>query len=278
MQLNERTICQYNMKLWKVILVLIITIVIFSSCKKDDDGNNQVEDTGKIRFEFYHYVDGKPLQIDTLKYTNAAGNQYMVNEIQYFISDLTLKSATCSCSDYIIDEWKDTHYIDTDIAETHSWDVFDDIKTGVYSEISFTFGINEQKNQSLIFVNPPESFMFWPEYLGGGYHYMKLNGKWQDTLQKLLPFDFHLGIGQIYDTTGNITGFVQNYFRISIPQSSFTISAGQTTTIAIVMNIDKWFEEPNVYNHNEWGGDIMQRQEAMKLGCENGGNVFTIKN
>ncbi|MFC2106722.1 MbnP family protein [Bacteroidota bacterium] len=267
------------MKFWKIRWLGIILLLIVLSCKKDDDSSdNQNSETGKIRFEFYHYVDGKPLIIDSLIYTNAAGNQYMVNEIQYFISDVTLYSTDCDCSDYVIHEWKDIHYIDTDIPETHSWDVFDKIKTGNYYKITFTFGINEQKNQSLIFVNPPESFMFWPEYLGGGYHYMKLNGKWKDSLQNILPFNFHLGIGQVYDSTGNITGFIQNYFTVSLPQSSFAILAGQTTTIGIVMNIENWFKEPNVFDHNVWGGDIMQKQAAMQLGCENGNNVFSIKN
>ena len=265
------------MRVLKLIYTILFLAILVFSCKKDDDNTDmQSGDNGKIRFEFYHYVDGKPLIIDTLIYTNTAGNQYMVNEIQYFISDVTLHSAIRGCDDYIIDEWKDIHYIDTDIPETHSWDVFDDIDAGSYNEITFTFGINEQKNQSLIFVNPPESFMFWPVYLGGGYHYMKLNGKWLSTTQIFFPFDFHLGIGQVYDTTGNITGFIQNYFEVHLPQSSFTITEGQTSTIRIVMNIEKWFKDPNIYDHNVWGGDIMQTQEAMKLGCENGGNVFDI--
>ncbi len=270
-------ICLKSMKYFKIAVVFFLYVFIIISCKKDDENTDEqaVNNSGKIRIEFYHYVDGQALKIDTLLYTNAAGNQYLVNEIQYFISDITLHG-NCDCDDYIIDEWKDIHYIDTDLPETHNWDVFDNIPAKSYDEISFTFGIDEQKNQSLIFVNPPESFMFWPEYLGGGYHYMKLNGKWLDTLQNLYPFDFHLGIGQIYDTTGFITGFVQNYFTVTLPQSAISITTGQTTTLGIVMNIENWFKDPHVYDHNEWGGDIMQTQEAMRLGCENGWNVFDI--
>jgi hypothetical protein len=255
-------------------ILIVVFLILFGSCKKDDSSDEETKASGKIRFEFYHNVDGQPLLIDTLIYTNNAGNVYMVNEIQYFISDITLHGSPA----YIIDAWKDIHYIDTDLPETQAWDVFDDIPAGYYDKISFTFGINEQKNQSLMFVNPPESFMFWPEYLGGGYHYLKLNGKWRDTLQVVVPFNFHLGIGQVYDTSGTITAFIQNYFTVDLPQSAITINPGQTTTIGIIMNIENWFKEPNTYDHNVWGGDIMQTQAAMQAGCENGDNVFSIKN
>ncbi|NQV01648.1 MAG: hypothetical protein HQ542_03310, partial [Bacteroidia bacterium] len=122
-----------------------------------------------------------------------------------------------------------------------------------------------------------ESFMFWPQYLGGGYHYMKLNGKWLDENQQVNPFDFHLGIGQIYYSyPDSITGFVQNYFQVTLPNSSFLMEKNQTKEILLIMNIENWFRNPNTYDHNIWRGDIMQKQEAMQLACENGHDVFTV--
>ncbi len=42
------------------------------------------------------------------------------------------------------------------------------------------------------------------------------------------------------------------------------------------MNLENWFQQPHVYNHDEFGGDIMQKQEAMQIAKENGWNVFTF--
>ena len=257
----------------KLISILLIALAIVS-CDKDEEPCNCV-DMGKLKFEFYHYCDGSPLDFDIRKYVNEAGNEYMVNEIQYFISDITLHRA--DGSKYLINAWKDIHYVDTDIPSTHEWKVFDDIVAGEYEKITFTFGINEEKNQSLMYTDPPESLMFWPEYLGGGYHYLKLNGKWLDTNQLERPFNFHLGIGQIYDpSSGDITGFIQNYYTVEVPASAFTIDKDQETTIKLVMHIDRWFKNPHTYDHNYWGGDIMQKQDGMKVGCENGHNVFEV--
>jgi hypothetical protein len=255
------------------IILFFLLIFVLNACKKDKD---QTEDQpeGKVIFTFSHKVNGEPLKIDTLMYVNEFGNQYMVNEIQYHISDVTLHADDGST--FLIDDWKDIHYIDTDLSYTQIWEVFDLIPAGKYNYISFTFGLNENKNQSLMFVNPPQSLMFWPEYLGGGYHYMKLNGKWLTPDQQISPFDFHLGIGQIYDSTGQITGFIQNYFEIVLPNSAFTLSENQVVTINIIMNIENWFRSPNTYDHNVWGPDIMQKQAAMHLACENGHDVFSV--
>jgi len=231
---------------------------------------------GKVVLRFHHYCEGEPIEFDARKYVNEAGNEYMVNEIQYFISDVNL---ILPGNNYIIGAWKDIHYIDSDIETSQTWEVYDYIASNYYNGISFTLGISEEKNQSLMFTDPPESLMFWPEYLGGGYHYMKLNGKWLDTNNLERPFNFHLGIGQEYDPlSGEITGFIQNYFTVDIPGSYFDLQAGGVVTIDIVMHVDRWFKNPHTYDHNYWGGDIMQKQDAMKTACENGVDVFEMLN
>ena len=229
--------------------------------------------SGKIQFSFSHKVDGKPVVYDTMIYQNEAGNSYLVDNIQYFVSDFRLwKNGTA----LLLDQWEDIHYVDTDIPDTWQYNPADNIPAGAFDSITFVFGITEQKNISFMFVNPPESFMFWPEYLGGGYHYMKLNGKWKDMQNVVRPFNFHLGIGQTYNDAGVITGFVQNWFSVRLPGSAITISENQTTRVAITMNIEQWFKDPNLWDFNYWGGDIMENQDAMHSAIENGKNVFSL--
>ena len=254
-----------------MVFLVLLGLLELSGCT----GNTEPEPAqGKIGFTFNHVVEGNPVVFDTMIYQNAAGNQYLVNEIQYFVSDFTLWQ---NGHGLMLDKWEDIHYVDTDIPDTWSYQPADDIPEGSYDSLTFIFGISEEKNQSFMFVNPPESFMFWPEYLGGGYHYMKLNGKWKDPEGIINPFNFHLGIGQIYDNDGNITGFIQNYFTVHLPGSSFTISNGETTHANITMHINEWFNNPNIFDFNYWGGNIMENQAAMHSGIENGHNVFSIE-
>lgn len=258
-----------------ITLFTLIGILVVSGCTSKTETPEPT--TGKLTLHFDHEIEQAPIVFDTMRYTNAAGNKYLVNEIQYFISDVTLHHT--DGRKILLDAWEDIHYVDTDLPDTHNYLFKDEIEPGDYARLSFTFGINEVKNQTLMFVNPPESFMFWPDNLGGGYHYMKLNGKWLNPSNQVVPFDFHLGIGQIYYSyPDSITSFVQNYFTVELPQSAFSITANQTTNIELVMQVKNWFQSPNLYDHNTWGGDIMQNQEAMILGVQNGWDVFKVKN
>jgi len=190
----------------------------------------------------------------------------MVNEIQYFITDVVLYNH--DGTQRKIEDWTNIHYVDTDLDDTQTWDVYDKIEPGTYDSIGFTFGFKPEENISFMFVNPPEKDMFWPEYLGGGYHYMKLNGKWLPEGQTIqtTPFDFHLGRGQVYaNYPDSITGFIDNQFNVSLPGSGFDLKAGETKVVEFIMHVENWFKDPNIYDHDLYGGYIMQNQEAMQM-------------
>lgn len=258
------------------LLAPAFALTMFACADKEvEDPDNE---TGKIVFEFIHTINNEPLIFDTLQYVNAAGNPYMVNEIQYFISDVRL--VTKEGSVQLINGWKDIHYVDTDIQASQTWEVYDNIDPGNYDSLVFTFGISEEKNSSFMYVNPPEKDMFWPEFLGGGYHYMKLNGKWlpEDQTMQTQPFDFHLGIGQIYYSyPDSITSYVHNNFDVSLPTGECVVKAGVVAVLQVNMHVEKWFEDPHIYNHDLYGGYIMQNQDAMEEVRENGHNVFTVE-
>ncbi len=252
--------------------IVIFSVLAFFSCKhKDPDPTPDA--TGKLVFKFTHNVDNQTMVTDSFKYLNAAGNQYQISELQYFISDVILNKADGGTIQLDGNDW--IHYVDTDIPSTLTWNISKSILATSFNSISFTFGINDSKNQSYMFPNPPERDMFWPDYLGGGYHYLKFNGKYKDTASLTKTFNYHLGRGQIYDTSGNITGFIANEFNVTIPASSFILSKDETKEIQIVMNIEFWFK-PYIFDFNVIGGSIMQNQSAMLLGKLNGPGVFSI--
>ena len=265
------------MKYALLITFLFGTLLLINvSCNNDEPDDNTT--SGHISFSFTHLVDGMALQKDNMKYVNAAGNPYEINQVMYFISDVTLHKSDGTKK--LISDWKDIHYVDIDIPETLKWDVYDDIPAGAYDSVSFVFGITGEKNKSFMFVNPPEVNMMWPDILGGGYHYMMINGSWKDDANVIKSYAFHMGIGQLYKSNvievDSIYAFVQNYFSVKLPNSAFTVEANKTRQIEIIMNIDSWFKTPHIYDHNYWGGAIMQNQPAMQMAKENGVDVFKI--
>ena len=256
---------------------LLILLILVPGCKKNDNPA-PVASSGIITLAIDHRVNGLLLKRNDLIYTNAAGNEYMITDLMYFISDITFYRNDGTRT--MIGASKDIFYINENMPETKTIRFPDKIPTGTYDSINFIFGISEKKNKSHLFVNPPEALMGWPEVLGGGYHYMMMNGKWKDTTGSVMPFNFHLGIGQLYKgnnyNVDSIYAFVQNYFTVSLPGSSFKLSDQETLTFGITMNIEQWFENPHIYDHNFWGGAIMQNQPAMQMAKENGWDVFSM--
>jgi hypothetical protein len=260
----------------KHLLVIILPVaLILTSC---GDKEKPAPVAGGLQISFEHVVDNQPLEVNEMKYTNAAGNPYEVAEVMYFISELKLYKQDGTV--VIPNQWNNIHYADSRYAETLLWNAGNNIPPGTYDSLTFTFGLSEEINKSFMFVNPPEVNMAWPEVLGGGYHYMMLNGFWLDTLDQRRSYNFHLGIGQIYANNsgqvGDITGFVHNNFTVKPAGQAFTVAEGTTLKLTLTMHIDSWFNTPFVYDHNQWGGAIMQNQDAMHIGCLNGRDVFTI--
>lgn len=254
--------------------ILILIATIFIGCDTADQNIGY----GNLVLNFEYKVDNDPASYDMMIYENAAGNHYEISEIQWFISDLVLIGK--DDSEWQVGEADWLHYIDSDHASTLRWEISEKIKAGEYTGIRFTFGIKGEKNTPGMFTDPPESNMIWPYHMGGeegGYHYMKLNGFWLKEEAERTPFNFHIGVGQIYDQDNNISGFVQNWFETTIPLSGFTIKNENISELMIVMNIENWFMNPHNYDHDVFGGKIMNNQEAMGKISENGYNVFSVE-
>jgi len=233
---------------------------------------------GNFIFTFSHKVNGESLKFDTMLYQTSLGNRYMVTDLQYFISRVSLHSVKGNWIFITTDDG--IHYTDARDNESATWWVKDHIPTGTYDSIAFTFGLDENQNTTGRFPDPPQRDMFWPDMMGGGYHYMKMNLKWKnDTMIQALPFDFHLGIGQIYaSNSGNndsIIGFVQNHFRVSLP-CKLDLSTGGYHQVMLLMNVDRWFDGQNAFDFSAYPNGIMQNQEGMFRACMNGKKAFSV--
>jgi len=253
-----------------LLITLFFIIGIIISCTNEESVTN-ITTTGNVTLVFAHYVNGNPVQLDTMIYTNAAGNPYEVDDVRYFISDVQFHKSGGAVIN--IDDCKWAYYVDNTIPSTLTWNICDKLPTGKYDSISFRFGIISSKNHSHMFVNPPESSMEWPDMLGGGYHYMQLDGKWKDSINQVENFNTHLGIGM--SISGNDTTFIDNSFHVTLTHSGFTLTGNSTVAIQIIMNIDSWYKTPYVFNFNHYGQMIMMNEDAMHKISANGYDVFT---
>jgi hypothetical protein len=265
-------------RLLKSLLLLSAVLSLFTSCSKSDSLVVNPITGGNVSFGFLQQVNGSLLAPDTLAYSCQAGHSYMVNDLQYFISDVALhrkNGAWCP-----LNPGKDIHYVDIHLQNTLTWNPGQDFTFGDYDSLSFTLGLSAENNISNRFPDPPERDMFWPAILGGGYHYMKMNMKYRNPADSamLMPFMFHLGIGQVYMNGSmnpdSIIGYVQNYFTVKVPVN-VTVGSSIPAHLMIVMDIAKWIDGEYTFDFSDYTMGIMQNQEGMFKACRNGRHAFS---
>ena len=240
---------------------LIILVLLCSACHKP---------TGTVSMHFTFSVDGDVLQQDTILYQNAAGNQYEVTEAQYFISNVILTSS--DGTQYAIKSDNCAHYVDADIPGTLLWHPSDELPAGAYKAVTFVFGLAPELNVTHAYTDAPENNMSWPAVLGGGYHYMKINGRWLALDGTAHPFNLHSG--RVLTAEGDT---IEHSFTVTLPLAQKTLSKGEVMDITLDMNINKWFSSPYNFDFNEYGGSIMQNAAAQEVLEANGWDVFQAK-
>ena len=229
-----------------------------------DDGSCLYSSPG-LFVTFSHQVSGDDLLLYKKDYENAAGNEYRVYKLQYYVSDVKLKTSEGSSI-----EVADYHYIDVEDAGTTSI-----LKTKIdeaeYDSIVFTFGLVDHLNKTNALPAENENInMAWPVGMGGGYHYMKLEGKYRDSTSSLRSFTTH--IGRLVDSTGT----TNPRFRVSLPLEDFIIDESNGH-IWVVMDINEWFTGSTPYDLIYYRGGIMGNAQAQLHLQENGESVFSVK-
>jgi len=212
-----------------------------------------------LEIEFNHFVDNLEIiyQNDNLIYNNAAGNIYSVRRMLYVLSDVMLFFE--DGTNLLLDEFI---FINTDDPETLTKTIYD--LPGLCAGISFSLGFSSEKNIDNEYLNSPNNFhnaMVWPNLNGtnlafqGGYHYMKLEGKYDESF-----YNTHTGPTNAED------------FSIAYPVFYFTPSE----SISINMNVNNWYNEP-IYDMNLFGSGIMDNIEAQIILYQNGSDIFSIE-
>ncbi len=230
----------------------------FSSCKNDTPQPTVENTPTVVNINFHHFVDGAPVEIDTMKYINAHGDTFSMRTIKYFITRVTFHRD--GKSDVVL---PDMHYVEHAIPTTEAYQFENKIPSGTYTGVSFTYGFVNADNKSNMFTSPPEFQMFWPENMGGGYHYQKIEGQYLDNGVKKF-FNFHAGSLDKTDYS----------IAIDLPNSGFEVVNNQVQ-IDLDMEIQNWFKNPVDWDFAYFGAAIMGNAEAQATIQKNGKDVFT---
>ena len=257
------------MRGWKslVPVALILVLVALAGLGCSDDGTSP--NTGRIDVGMF-YVPDKAIMFDNLNIFNAAGQKYSITNFKYFLSKVRFSNSGGGA----VHATDDIHLFNVRSQDSNYDDFisFFNVPAGTYNRISFTFGLDETQN-----VNgglPPlaeYNSMVWPDSLGGGYHYMMLEGLWiadKDTTVNGNAIAVGDTLG--YAThTGRLNGS-PNFFTVTLDLvPALTLKAGETWRIPIAFDTRKWYASPNLYRF-PWMPFIMNDPVAQTRLKENG--------
>jgi len=233
-------------------------LIGFSGCGEDPIEDPTEPKTTEVTMNFHHFVDGSVVDMDTIKYINANGDTFSIRTIKYFVTRVTFHR---DGKENVV--LKDMHYVEEGLENTKSYVFENKIPDGTYTGISFTYGFTNADNISYMFPSAPEYQMFWPENMGGGYHYQKIEGQYlKDGVKKF--FNFHAGGLDKVDYSINVV----------LPNSDFQVQNNQVT-INLTMEMQNWFKNPVVWDFDYFGAAIMGNHEAQGVIQKNGADVFT---
>ena len=244
-------------------LILLALSLIFVACRSNEESTQC-----NINVNFSFNVNRDSLERDSMKYVNDAGNKYMVTDLQMIVSKLQMEHSDGTVQ--VFD--KSVHFVDLADTSTFTWTI-EDVPIGIYNSIGFVFGLDSTMNVTGAYPDPPINEMIWPESLGGGYHYMKLNCKWLAD-NELLPLNFHLGPEKMID--GSDTTVLDNSFIVT-RTSDFEISSKFDNVFEVNVDVNRWFGPTCIIDFEKTKGVwIMESHEIQEMARENGPNVFSM--
>ncbi len=274
-----------------VIVAGIALAVSFNSCKKkgctDELASNYSAEAKKddqscmylpkaVKFEFTQNFNGSNVTVDefnSIAYTNANGEELSLTKLQYSISDVRFYlpngDSVYVDGSYNLIDLENSSSLTYDLPSLTEFVASKDF-TGKFVGIGFNYGFNEEDNVSGAYTDLNLASWGWPLGIGGGYHQMKMEGKFLDAAGNEVSYAFHNG-SSIKNSSG---GFESNYKFIKLVNSGFDLKGN--TVVEIKMNIAKWYTYPNTWDLNILNAMLMPNYDAQKMMIENAVDVFSV--
>lgn len=249
----------------RLITVFSICLLIFACGEDNDDVVLTTTPNSSVSFKLTHDFDDTSIDLtnyNTLELTNAFGTKLKIERIRYLISKIELVNETGT--KYLM---KDYNLLDLSKEETYTFNSDVQIPNGNYT-LNLVWGFNEEDNIDGEYTDLNSSSWNWPTMLGGGYHFLQFDGKYNTETATPSPFNFHNGTAKT--STGE---FEQNFVTINLTN---TVVINGNSTIELKMNIAELFKNPNTWDLNTLDTPLMPNYNAQKMMQANVANLFSL--
>lgn len=217
------------MKRFLSILFFLSAIISFTGFKKPV--SLSVE-TGMLKIRFIHTVNGKPLQLDSINYTNPFGEKYNVTKFKYYISNIALAFA-----EGVFTETDSYHLVDDINPASLEFGFM--VHANTYHSLLFLLGVDSIKNVSGAQTGPldPLNDMFWT--WNSGYVMAKMEGRSLQSKVVNNRVEYHIGG---FSGANNVLKKLKLGFTAG---TLLDIRQGKTSEIIIEADLNRWWQQPH---------------------------------
>ena len=272
----------------KKIALLLALSFAFVSCGSDDDDStptpilgctddtsinynpNATEDNNsceypRLTFKFTQNWDGDNVTgegFGNYDFTNEKGDLLSLLKLRYLISKIILHKDNGESITF-----EGYNLVDLSDINTLLFNAEEEVPLGTYSGLTFIYGFDENDNIRNEYLDLNTASWNWPAMLGGGYHFMQMEGNWIDSNGTPQPYAYHNGTARVSQNV-----FEQNFIAVELP--GFTIT--NNAEVEIKMNIAEWYRNPNTWDLSQMSTSLMGNYDAQILMNQNGQNVFSL--
>jgi len=245
----------------------VLGIIVIYSCSNSDDNN--ISQDVNFTFNFTHHWDDVNVtnsDFNSIQYSNANGEQLSIEKLRYLISKITFQNSNGTT--IIVDG-----YNLVDVTDNTNLNYSPNLKIpkGTYTNVSFTFGFDNEDNIDGAYTDLNTVIWNVPAMLGGGYHFMQLEGKFIDDTDAEVGYQYH-AIRAVNNSDPNNLEFQDTFFTVDLGG----VTVDNNITFEIKMNIAEWFKNPIQWDLNEFHSTLMPNFGAQIMMYQNGQNVFSF--
>ncbi|WP_206986519.1 MbnP family protein [Hymenobacter telluris] len=213
--------------------------------------------------EFENVAGSTAIQLNsTTPYTTAAGDQFTITTLRYYISNIKLKRA--DGTEFV---QPDSYYlIDQGIESSRKFSI-PNVPIGDYSGITFTVGVDSVRNVSGAqtgALSPGDMFWTW----NSGYIYTKLEGRSPQSSNLNGGIIFHIGGFKSPNNTIRTVSPAMNNNMIQVRE-------GRTPEVHFKADVLKMFTGPNTIRFAA-SNNIMGGPDAVKVANNQAAGMFTL--
>ena len=251
----------------KIIAILVFSVFIFTSCGNDDDTN--ALPTTEVSFNFSHNWDGTEVtnvDFNSIDYVTENNDELSIEKLRYLISKVTFHKSNGET--VVVDGY---NLVDVTNGTNMTYTPNIELTVGTYSNVSFTFGFDNTDNIDAAYTDLNSVSWGVPMMMGGGYHFMQLEGKFINNVASETGYAYHT-IKAVDNSDPDNLVFQDTFFTVDLGEVIIRENAG----IEVKMNISEWFKDPNTWDLNARHNMLMPNFDAQVDMSENGATVFGL--